>query len=377
MSVPTFIDLSEALQVQELRTYLKSKGAEISEENSETGIITDLVQVIEASNVCWKECNEFEVEVVFNSIINLVSIVPLDKVEILIVNLCEKLGKAIPGESKKNAVRFKLLSNLFGGLDENSPYRYTVYVALVKLAGQSDLMHEVRPTIQEMRPKFAQWEITQTQLQNLLRLTYEGFYECKKYEQATKVMIELLGTYTAVNAAQAREDAHKCIVTCIADPNTYLLDHLLTLKPVKFLEGELIHDLLTIFVQGKLTQYLQFYNSHKDFLNSTGLSHEQNLQKMRLLTFMQMAETRTEIDYETIHSEMQVEKDDVESFIIDVVRTKAVRCKIDQMSNKVIISSTTHRTFGKQQWQMLRERLEGMQRNLAVVLGSLQTVTPP
>ena len=55
-------------------------------------------------------------------------------------------------------------------------------------------------------------------------------------------MIELLGTYTEDNASQARDDAHKCIVTCLADPNTFLMDHLLTLKPVKFLEGELIHD---------------------------------------------------------------------------------------------------------------------------------------
>ena len=61
-------------------------------------------------------------------------------------------------------------------------------------------------------------------------------------EQATKVMIELLGTYTEDNASQARDDAHKCIVTCLADPNTFLMDHLLALKPVKFLEGELIHD---------------------------------------------------------------------------------------------------------------------------------------
>ncbi len=34
----------------------------------------------------------------------------------------------------------------------------------------------------------------------------------------------------------------RCIVTCLGDPNTFILDHLLTLKPVKFLEGELIHD---------------------------------------------------------------------------------------------------------------------------------------
>ena len=31
-------------------------------------------------------------------------------------------------------------------------------------------------------------------------------------------------------------------MTSLADPNTLLFDHLLTLKPVKFLEGELIHD---------------------------------------------------------------------------------------------------------------------------------------
>ena len=37
----------------------------------------------------------------------------------------------------------------------------------------------------------------------------------------------------------------RCIVTSLADANTLLFDHLLTLKPVKFLEGELIHDVCT------------------------------------------------------------------------------------------------------------------------------------
>lgn len=34
----------------------------------------------------------------------------------------------------------------------------------------------------------------------------------------------------------------RCIVRALKDPNTFLFDHLLALKPVKFLEGELIHD---------------------------------------------------------------------------------------------------------------------------------------
>ena len=47
----------------------------------------------------------------------------------------------------------------------------------------------------------------------------------------------MLATYTKENASQAREDAQRCIIASLADPNIYLLDHLLPLKPVKFLEG--------------------------------------------------------------------------------------------------------------------------------------------
>ena len=61
-------------------------------------------------------------------------------------------------------------------------------------------------------------------------------------------MIMLLGTYTTENASQAREEAQRCIVASLADPQTFLLDHLLQLKPVKFLEGELIHDLLKVTI---------------------------------------------------------------------------------------------------------------------------------
>lgn len=81
-------------------------------------------------------------------------------------------------------------------------------------------------------------------------------------------MVELLGTYTSENASAAREDAQRCILAALADPNTFLLDPLLALKPVRFLEGELIHDLLLIFVQEKLPAYLKFHKDHKEFVES-------------------------------------------------------------------------------------------------------------
>ncbi len=88
---------------------------------------------------------------------------------------------------------------------------------------------------------------------------------------AAKVMIELLGTYTAENANQAKKDAHRCIVTALADSNTFLLDPLLSLKPITFLKGELIYELLNIFVKEKLSKYIAFYNTHKDFVSGLGI----------------------------------------------------------------------------------------------------------
>ena len=38
---------------------------------------------------------------------------------------------------------------------------------------------------------------------------------------------------------------------------------------------------------------------------------------MRLLTFMQMAENRKDIDYDSIQKEMDISEDEVEDFIID------------------------------------------------------------
>uniref|UniRef100_A0A8C2NSH2 Eukaryotic translation initiation factor 3 subunit M n=1 Tax=Capra hircus TaxID=9925 RepID=A0A8C2NSH2_CAPHI len=271
MSVPAFIDISEEDQAAELRAYLKSKGAEISEENSEGGLHVDLAQIIEACDVCLKE-DDKDVESVMNSVVSLLLILEPDKQEGLIESLCEKLVKFREGE---------------------------------------------RPS---------------------LRLQL-------------------------------------CIVRALKDPNAFLFDHLLTLKPVKFLEGELIHDLLTIFVSAKLASYVKFYQNNKDFIDSLGLLHEQNMAKMRLLTFMGMAVENKEISFDTMQQELQIGADDVEAFVIDAVRTKMVYCKIDQTQRKVVVSHSTHRTFGKQQWQQLYDTLNAWKQNLNKVKNSLLSLS--
>jgi translation initiation factor 3 subunit M len=54
---------------------------------------------------------------------------------------------------------------------------------------------------------------------------------------------------------------------------------------------------------------------------------------------------------------------------VSVVRTKAVKAKIDQTARRVLVTMTTNRTFGRPQWQQLYESLHDWQVNVSLVLG--------
>lgn len=69
-------------------------------------------------------------------------------------------------------------------------------------------------------------------------------------------MIELLGTYTTENASQAREDAHRCIIASLADPTTYIMDHLLTPKVMYW---EVLCGFGFVIVLGILYIFIYFF----------------------------------------------------------------------------------------------------------------------
>ncbi|XP_072941676.1 eukaryotic translation initiation factor 3 subunit M [Epargyreus clarus] len=366
-----FMDISLEDQALELRRYFKSLGAEISEEKSPKGIEDDLHKIVGVCDVCFKEPNEADVEAILNSIVSIMVSIPLERGENLILAFSQRLTKS-PGP-KIGMVALQSLWRLYNNLESNSPLRYHVYYHVIELAARVGSVREVFTGVDQLRSQFANCPPSNEQMQKLYRLLHQVLKD-QNSELASKVMIELLGTYTDENASYAREDAIKCIATALADPTTFLLDPLLALKPVRFLEGELIHDLLTIFVSEKLSSYQTFYNNHKEFVHSQGLNHEQNVKKMRILSFMQMAESDPEISFDDIISELQIEEKDVEAFIIEVLKTKLVRARMDQAARSVRVSSTMHRTFGRAQWQQLRTVLLAWRANVQQAHESMKSV---
>ncbi|XP_072171682.1 eukaryotic translation initiation factor 3 subunit M-like [Diadema setosum] len=373
MSLPAFINIPEAEQAGELRSFLHEKGADISETMSEGGLQVDLETIIDNVGVVWKLSDFSEIEGVFNSILSLIIYFPPETMEKLVPKLCDHLTKA--GTPEQSFTRLKILNSLFHGVGESNPLTYHVYCASLRVAAKCESTEQVITDLDKVKKWTVQWELNRDRINNVYRLLYEALKESKQSDEASVVMVELLGTYTEDNASQAREEANRCIVNAIADPNVYLFDHLLTLRPVKFLEGDRIHDLLTIFVSGRLDDYLNFFNSNQDFIKGLDLSHDEMMKKMRILTFMGMAVDTKEISFERLQEELKISREDVEGFVIDIVKSKMVKAKIDELQDKVNISYVTHRTFGRQQWQQLREHLVNWQGNLSHVRGRLEALS--
>ncbi|XP_022082899.1 eukaryotic translation initiation factor 3 subunit M-like [Acanthaster planci] len=374
MSLPAFIDVAESEQASELRVFLKAQGAEISEETSEQGIHDDLEKIIQAANVIWKLSDPAEIEGIFNSILSLLIYQRPDHLENLAKMLSDHL--VTEGTEEHAPLKLRVLNNLFYGVGVENVLCHHIFCCMLKVAAQGKSTGNVETELEIVKKWTKKWELNRDQMIVVLRLLYEALKESKKSEASNKVMVELLGTYTEDNASQARDEAQRCIVNTLADPKAFLFDHLLTLRPVRFLEGELIHELLNIFVSGKLDDYIEFFKNNQDFIKTLGLSHDQNMQKMRVLTFVSMAIEQKEIPFSTIESELKITSEEVEGFIINVVKTKMVRARIDQLQRKVTISYVTLRTFGKQQWQQLREHLVEWQKNLGLVQTRMENIVP-
>ena len=83
---------------------------------------------------------------------------------------------------------------------------------------------------------------------------------------------------------------------------------------------------------------------------------------------------RGEITFEEIQSSIQINEEEVEEFLIDVIKTKLVRAKLAQDDGIVYVSSTMHRTFGTEEWQQLHQLLTQWKGNIKTVKDQMQHV---
>ncbi|CAF1180686.1 unnamed protein product [Rotaria sordida] len=370
-----FSDIEPGPQLRDIEKFMHDHGGQPELDFSTDDLESKVESIIrELRNVLKETIPEGEMEMFLNSVMSLILLVPEDKINRPILNFSEAIINANLPE-KYGPMKLRVLTNLIYVVPERSNTdKYRILIDLIKCARNHRCINAVSVGINQVKKWVKEWKVSTEQVQELYRNMHEAYAATGDSANALQLLLELLGTYTKETASKARTDAFKCIINSINDPNVFIMDHLLLLEPVKVLEGENIHNLLNIFVSGRLQDYLEFYSKQKSFIESSGVKHDRNITKMRLLTFLQSAENQKEIPFDTIEKQMQITADEVESFIIEAVRTKMIRCKIDHLARKVIIDSTVQRTFTKQHWQSLKDKLELWKTNLSMINANLTTL---
>jgi translation initiation factor 3 subunit M len=95
--------------------------------------------------------------------------------------------------------------------------------------------------------------------------------------------------------------------------------------------------------------------------------------KIRLLTLATLSNTPSRtLPYSKIVSSLDIPEDDVEVWLIDIIRAGLVEGKLSQARQELLVHRTMYRTFARSEWEDLEARLEDWKVALEGVLASDQ-----
>lgn len=129
-------------------------------------------------------------------------------------------------------------------------------------------------------------------------------------------------------------------------------------------------ELLEVVAEKELEDYNDFRDEHDGFIESEGLDNSKLHRKMRLLTLASLAASTPsrELEYKRISKALQVPSEDVEMWVIDVIRAGLVEGKLSQQKQMFLVHKTTYRVFGEKQWREVATRLDTWKESMRGVL---------
>lgn len=129
-------------------------------------------------------------------------------------------------------------------------------------------------------------------------------------------------------------------------------------------------ELLEVVSEKELEDYNDFLEEHPKFLAESGLDGEVLQRKMRLLTLASLAASTNsrELEYSRIAQALLIPVEEVELWMIDVIRAGLVEGKLSQQKQVFLVHRTTYRVFGDKQWREVATRLDTWKESLRNVL---------
>ncbi|KAK9766939.1 hypothetical protein K7432_003611 [Basidiobolus ranarum] len=306
-----------------------------------------------------------EIELAFNHLLAVLIGGQSTTSESLLQQLVDALVKA---EGKAN-IRLQILSNFFNVLPVSSPLRYNIFVAVINVASQNNRMEAVSTQLKSIKSWLQEWNSSKEQTRELYRLLSEKLNAAQYYKQSYEFTLKYLTSFES-EAEEGKEFAKKAIAEVIKMPGVFQFEDLAKLPSVQLLKDETIFSLLSIFLSGNLKEYRKFISENAQLSQELGFNEEDNVSKIRMLTLASLGSEHLgkELSYSAVCEALEIDAEEVEFWVIDVVRAGLIEAKLNQLNETVTISRSTRRIFSTNDWKELSTKMKGWKQSLSDIL---------
>ncbi|UZJ51697.1 hypothetical protein CBS101457_001017 [Exobasidium rhododendri] len=362
------------------RSVFIQRATEAEEDPSKRKIV---VREVLAELTALNDGNDRELEGIFNLISSLILQNYSDEDATPLLKL---VSDVVVGESSsgntvdRSLVRYRILSNIFNSLPAASANRFTVFNSLLNLANANDELDTITDAIAAVPNWLSEWNVPATEKAALLHSIATKLQEADQGLKAYEFFLTHLRFLSSPsmsgegsNATDTKDAAEKTIVAALDLANVFDFEELSEVEAVKKLEGEPIGKLLHIFTQGNTRDWQSWKSSNGSEIERLQLSASALERKIRLLDLAALCSrsVSSEVTYAEMAKTLEVDIEEVEVWVIDVIRVGLVSGKLSQIKQSLRVYKSVYRSFGTEQWKFLESRLSTWESSITSILDTI------
>ncbi len=309
----------------------------------------------------------------YNLLVHLIRQSP--NLDTFLPKICQNLSAPITSSpSNGPGLALSILTIIFNIIPPDNDVRYHIFLAILRVVRGSGAFENLKSQLKNLDTWVAQWETDEEDQRRLYLGIADVAEEAGEAEQSYIYLLRALRTIPSDEATspEARKLSIRALKSALLHPGHFDFQDLTAVDSIQALRKSdpTYFELLEIFSADLLDDFIDFKDEHDTWLDEQGLDDPILYRKMRLLTLASLAASTQSrsLPYQHIAKALQVPSEDVEMWVIDVIRAGLVEGKLSQLNQTFLIHRSTYRVFGEKQWTEVQGRLDTWRSSLEGVL---------
>lgn len=275
---------------------------------------------------------------------------------------------------------YELYIVLLNVFERDEKFRYHVLMKLLDVLDQNNTTLIIINNLKSIQQISKNWNIS---AHERIKLYVKSANILSKHNEDHDAYLTLIAAITLFEKDQKiikeyEQVINHAITIALQHPKVVQYD-ILSGLPAVILQIEsnptfALYELLQIFTNGDVNDYLAWESKNKDFMATTSLNAEVCRNKITYLSIGAHASQDNIISYDKLTQIVGIKRDKIEDWIIDAIVNNIIDARLDQENECIIINSFTKRNMkDMKEWTTLQEKLTDTKAKFSKVL---QWITP-